>query len=324
MRFVIYGAGAIGGALGGRLHQHGHDVVLIARGAHYEAMRAHGLRLIDPETEIVLPMEVVDDPSRVAFDAGDTVVLAMKTQDTEPALAALASHAPPGVAIVCAQNGVENERRALRRFAHVYAMCVMCPAAHLEPGVVEASSTPITGLMDLGCYPSGIDGRGVAIAEAIAASTFESIPRPDIMRWKYTKLLMNLGNAVEALCGHVEGAGEISRRARSEGAAVLRAAGIDAASREEDRERRGDRLQPRPIGGATRPGGSSWQSLRRGSGSIESDYLNGEIVLLGHLHDVPTPVNATLARLANAAARDGRSPGTMSPDDVLRAITAAN
>ena len=45
MRFVVYGAGAIGGVIGARLHQHGHEVVLIARGAHLEAIRARGLRI---------------------------------------------------------------------------------------------------------------------------------------------------------------------------------------------------------------------------------------------------------------------------------------
>jgi 2-dehydropantoate 2-reductase len=98
---------------------------------------------------------------------------------------------------------------------------------------------------------------------------------------------------------------------------VLRAAGIALASREEDRARRGDRLQHRPVRGATRNGGSSWQSLQRGTGSIESDYLNGEIVLLGRLHSVATPVNALLQRLADAAARRGDKPGSTSPAEIL-------
>ena len=44
-RYVIYGAGAIGGVVGARLHQSGHEVVLIARGAHLEAIQTHGLTL---------------------------------------------------------------------------------------------------------------------------------------------------------------------------------------------------------------------------------------------------------------------------------------
>ena len=109
----------------------------------------------------------------------------------------------------------------------------------------------------------------------------------------------------------------------SEGAAVLRAAGIDAASREEDRERRGSRLQPRPIGGAPRGGGSSWQSLRRGTGTIETDYLNGEIVALGRIHGVDTPVNALLQRRANEAARTGAAPGSVRAADLLAFVRSA-
>jgi 2-dehydropantoate 2-reductase len=318
MRFVVYGAGAIGGAIGGRLAQHGHDVVLIARGAHFEALRDHGLRLVDPDTEAAVSVPAVDHPNAIDWKPDDVVVIAMKTQDTEAALAALPADGE--LAIVCAQNGVENERIALRRFARVYAMCVMLPSTHLEPGVVAVSSAPTTGLLDLGCYPQGVDDTATQIAGALQESTFESVPRSDIMRWKYTKLLMNLGNSVEALCRRDDNAVELSRRARREGASVLRAAGIELASQNEDAERRGDRLQPRPINGAERGGGSSWQSLRRGTGSIESDYLNGEIVLLGRLHDVPTPVNALLQREATAAAAMGVEPQSMRASDLLAVL----
>jgi 2-dehydropantoate 2-reductase len=320
VKYIVYGAGAIGGVIGARLFQHGHDVMLIARGRHYEVLRAGGLRLRCPDDDVTLPIPTVDHPNRLEFRDDDVVVLAMKTQDTAGALAALSETAPPGIAIVCAQNGVENERLALRRFEHVYGMCVMCPAMHLEPGVVEANSSPITGLLDLGRYPTGIDPVGESIAKTLETSTFESIARPDITRWKYAKLLMNLGNAAEALCGHVAGVEEVVRRARREGARVLHAAGVDVASRDEDRERRGDRLQHRPVRGSTRGGGSSWQSLERGTGRIESDYLNGEIVLVGRLHGVATPVNALLQRLANAAARRGDKPGAISPTEILEQL----
>ena len=320
MRFVVYGAGAIGGAIAGRLFASGHDVCCIARGAHLDAIQRSGLHVVDPENDVTLSVPAVGHPDDAKLTSDDVVILGMKTQDTANALAELAATAPPDIGVVCAQNGVENERLALRRFANVYAMCVMLPATHLEPGVVEISSTPVTGLLDLGRYPMGIDDRAHAIASALEASTFESVPRPDVMRWKYTKLLMNLGNAVEALFAPDKHASELARRARSEGAATLRAANIDAASRAEDQERRGNRLTPKPIAGAPRGGGSSWQSLRRGTGRIESDYLNGEIVLIGRQHGVPTPVNALLQRLANDAARNGRSPGTMAAEDVLRML----
>jgi 2-dehydropantoate 2-reductase len=61
------------------------------------------------------------------------------------------------------------------------------------------------------------------------------------------------------------------------------------ASDAEDTARRANLLSVQPIGNQPRGGGSSWQSLRRRTGSIETDFLNGEIVQLGRLHDVPTP-----------------------------------
>jgi 2-dehydropantoate 2-reductase len=63
-------------------------------------------------------------------------------------------------------------------------------------------------------------------------------------------------------------------------------------------------------------GGSSWQSLARGAGSIEAEYLNGEIALLGGLHGVPTPVNELLERLALQAASKGTPPGSMRLEDL--------
>src|SRR5207302_10080301 len=114
--------------------------------------------------------------------------------------AALRPIADDPIPVVCLQNGVDNERAALRVFPHVYGICVMCPTGHLEPGVVQAYSTPVTGILDIGRYPSGSDEIAEALAGALRASTFVSEARADIMRWKYAKLLMNLGNAVQATC----------------------------------------------------------------------------------------------------------------------------
>src|SRR5690606_8009758 len=131
----------------------------------------------------------------------DVVLLAVKSQHTQAALESLQAAAPPSTPVVCLQNGVANERTALRHFARVYGVCVMRPAAHLEPGVVAAHSHPITAILDGGRYPTGTDATIEATCAALAASTFVSEPRPDIMRWKHRKLIMNLANAVEALCG---------------------------------------------------------------------------------------------------------------------------
>jgi 2-dehydropantoate 2-reductase len=67
-------------------------------------------------------------------------------------------------------------------------------------------------------------------------------------------------------------------------------------------------------------GGSSWQSLARTAGSIEADFLNGEIVLLGRLHEVPAPANALLQSLANRMARERLLPGATGEGEVLAAL----
>jgi 2-dehydropantoate 2-reductase len=311
MRFLVVGAGAIGGLVGARLFQQGEDVTLVARGAHADAL-ARGLVLEAPEETETLPIPVITEPGQFTWTDDTVVLLGVKGQQTEFALSQLVLVAHPGTPVVCMQNGVENERRVVRRFPNTYAMCVMCPATHLQPGVIQAHSAPVSGLLDLGRYPTGIDEQGHAIAAALDATTFESRALPDIMRWKYRKLIMNLANAVEALCGPEGRFSPLAKAAQQEGIAAMAAAGIDVATSEEDRERRADHIQLRNTSSGEWSGGSSWQSLARGTGSIEAEFLNGEVVLLGALYSVPTPVNSLLQRLALQAAATGSGPGGYS------------
>jgi 2-dehydropantoate 2-reductase len=195
-------------------------------------------------------------------------------------------------------------------------MCVMLPAAHLEPGVVQAYGMPTTGLLDVGRYPRGSDAVAAQVAADLRGARCSSEALDDIMRSKYRKLIMNLGNAIEAACGPAPRTTDLYARAAEEGEAVLAAAGIEAASAEEDAARRGQLMRLQPIDGERRGGGSTWQSLARGTGAIEADYLNGEIALLGRLHGVPTPVNAGLQRVANRLARDHVPPGSMTVEEL--------
>src|SRR5687768_7227443 len=181
MRFVVLGAGAIGGVVGGRLSQHGHDVVLIARGAHYEAIRDSGLRIESPDEATTLPIPIVDSPSAISWRSDDVLLLATKTQDTEAALDALVPLAPPTLSVFCAQNSVANERMAMQRFPNVYGVFVWCPADYLTPGNVQVWSAPQTGILHVGSFPSGSDARAEAAAAAFRDATFCAEAKPDIM-----------------------------------------------------------------------------------------------------------------------------------------------
>lgn len=316
MRYVVIGAGAVGGTIGARLHGAGRDVVLVARGAHLSAIRERGLRLDTPDGSETHRIPAVASVSEVDWRPDDVALLAVKSQDTGPVLESLAA-VTPRVTVACAQNGVANERAAARRFARVQAVLVILPAEHYEPGVVIASSAPVPGVLAVGTWPSGTDATSDAIAADLAAAGFAARADPAVMEAKYGKLLTNLGNAVDAVCGLDDpGAGQLVEAATAEGAACLAAAGITARTGDDDRVRRQGVLTERPVGGRTRGGSSTWQSLHRGSGSIEARHLNGEIVALGAAHGIPTPVNAELLRVAEEMAAAGEPPASRTAADL--------
>jgi 2-dehydropantoate 2-reductase len=319
MRYVVIGAGAIGGTIGGRLAEVGRDVVLVARGTHLAALQDSGLTLDEPGRSRTLALPAVGGVDEVRWRPGDVALLCTKTQDTVPLLDALQAVAPD-VTVVCAQNGVANERFAAARFAAVQAMCVVLPAEHLTPGRVVAHSAPVPGTLDLGRYPGGVDAATEAVAADLTAAGFSSHADPAIMRAKYRKLLLNLGNAAEAACGPDDpGLRELGDAARAEGERALAAAGIDVQSPEEERARRGDLVTAQPVNGATRRGGSTWQSLRRRVGSVEAEFLNGEIVALGRAHGVATPVNALLLDTVVEMAAGAEAPGGRDAAELLAA-----
>ena len=260
MRFVVFGAGAIGGVVGARLHQAGHRVSLIARGAHLDAIRERGLTLADPSGSTALEIEAVGSPAELHWEGDEVVALAMKGQDTAAALGALRAAAPHRTPVVCMQNGVDNERRALRLFQNVYGAVVMLPAAHIEPGVVESHASRLTGIVDVGRYPSGADDAAEEIATALRASRFDSCARDDVMRLKYAKLIVNLANAVGAICKPGPDNERVIEAAREEGRAALTAAGISFDAPEvSDVKGRWERIgvQSRPPRRARRHGRAS-------------------------------------------------------------------
>jgi len=319
MRFVIYGAGGIGGTIGARLHLAGFDVVLIARGEHFEAIARDGLRFVSPTLDEFLDIPCVAHPGDAAIGPEDAVILCMKSQHTEEALRDLYMAVGHDARVVCCQNGVENERLALRRFPRTYGMVVLLPAEHLEPGVVVNFAEGTAGGLDAGCYPSGVDAFIEEVAAALRTAGFSSAPDPSIMGQKYAKLLGNLNNAVQAATG--TGAREVARKLREEALACYRAAGIECATAEHMRGRRAD-IRGHDVPGHRRHGGSSLQSMLRGTGDIETDFMNGEIVLLGRLHGIPVPANTAVQEIGNRLIREGLSPGDIAIDELEARLDA--
>lgn len=310
MRFIVYGLGAVGGIVAGMLARSGEKVIAIARGQMLAALKRGPLHLTFVDHEYDQALEAVGSPGEVEFAPGDVVLLCMKAQDTREALVALEAAAPADTPIVCMQNGVSNEPLATRHFRNVYGSCVQIPCRYMTPGHVEAYCMPSPAISDVGPYPSGIDALAREIAKRFGRAGIESRAVPDIMRWKYQKLLVNLGNALEATSAEAFKDRRLNALIRAEGRAVLEAAGIDAASDAEDYARRGGRQIMRPIKGAEREGGSTWQSIARGK-ALETDHLTGEIVRLARAHGVPAPLNEYLQALVRNLAASGRPPGSI-------------
>ena len=307
MRLVILGAGAIGGVVAGHLSRANRDVLVIARGAHLAAIRTTGLRVETPSGAFVTHPETVE-AAAVTWRAGDVLVVAVKTQDLAGALRDVAP--PAHVPIVCMTNGVEAERIALRYVRQVYACCVLMPATYLVPGTVQVWAGPVPGLLDLGRYPDGTGELADTIAGELIVAGFSTEVRANIMKWKRGKLLANLMNGAEAISGPAARTSELAARAKAEARACYAAANLSCITEAEDAERR-TALSPQPIAGAARSGGSTWQSLARGASALETDYLNGEIALLGRMHGIATPVNEALQAFAAEAVRNRVAPESL-------------
>jgi 2-dehydropantoate 2-reductase len=332
VRTILLGAGAIGGTVGALLSRAGSDVALVARGPHLAALRTAGLTLRTPAFTETVPVHAIAGPEEIELTADDRLVLTVKTQDSASLLDAWSVRRVRGggvagerLPIFCFQNGVENERLALRRFARVYAACVWMPTSHLEPGRVDAHGTPFAGMLHLGRYGSGdaVDAACTSFVAELTASGILAHAAPDVMRWKYAKLVSNLANAVEALTRAGDDTKALVHELTAEAYAVLAAAKIEHATKAEERAARGHQVDIGTIPGAPRGGGSTWQSLARGSAQLEGDFLNGEIALLGRLHGVPSPLNTGLQRLAAQAAREHWPPGHLEIAEVRRRLVAA-
>ena len=156
MRYVIVGAGGVGGVIGGLLAEAGREVALVARGAHGDAIARDGLVVRRPDRELRLRLSVAPTLAGLGLTAADVVRARRQVAaDGGRARAARlrAGRRPPRrevLPILCAQNGVANEDAALRIAPAVHGICVNLPATHLEPGVVTGEGAPVAGVLTIG------------------------------------------------------------------------------------------------------------------------------------------------------------------------------
>jgi 2-dehydropantoate 2-reductase len=320
MKIGVFGAGAIGGFLGARLAIAGHEVKLVGR-------RQAPTKLTDYSGAewSVPPLPLVD-----AAGLGDceTVLVTVKSAATAEAGATLAKVVPEPALIVSFQNGVSNVgvlREAMPRHRVLPGMVPFNVLWRSETHLHNGTSGPL-------------EIERSPFAAVLRSAGFDVVEHDSLERVAWTKLLVNLNNAVNALGGvplkeqlSTPGYRRVMARVLREGLACLKAAGI--------RPVRIGKLIPSIAPAALslpnwlflrvaaamvkvdpQARSSMWEDLERRR-ATEIDFLNGEIVKLGAKHGVPTPVNGKLVELIRGAEKAAQGSPKMSAEALLRAIS---
>jgi len=312
MRYIIYGAGGIGSIMGGHLTRTGHDVILIGRTGHVSAINNKGLRLITPTGTYVLRIPAVTNLSQIDFAAGDVIFLCMKGQDTERALKDL-KQVNKNMPVFCFQNGVRNEEEAIRYFPSIYGVMVRVGAVYLTDGEVIARRDP-PGWYIIGRYPEGNDGLSEVVAEELRSAGYFVRTTTDVMPYKWGKLMANLANAVDAITnGDRDTTQPIYRAVFEEARDIVQQAGIRWISQEQVTKDWPEITAPLHGQLHTEALSSTWQSLERHQGSVETEFLNGEIVRVAKKLGLQAPINRKLVEISQEMAANHDPPGKYTP-----------
>jgi len=323
MRLIIYGAGGIGCVIGGHLARTGHDVLLIGRPGQVRVVNEHGLHLVTPTGSYILRIPAVTGPAQIHFGFDDVVFLCMKGQDTEEALHDLRA-VTEDVPIFCFQNGVRNEEIAAQYFPKVYGVMVRVGAVYLTDGEVIARRDP-PGWFVIGCYPQGTDKLVKVVATKLRTASFLVKTTPDVMPYKWGKLMGNVANAIGAIT-NVRGndVNPITRAAQQEFQDILTQAGIRWVSGEELAQQWPEITAPLRGSLETEAQSSTWQSLARKQGTVETEFLNGEVVRLARKLGHKAPINEILLRISQEMAANHETPGKYTPAQLRVQLGLAN
>ena len=285
------GAGAVGCYYGGMLGRAGHEVTLIGRPRHVEAVQRGGLLLETKEFQARVPMRASTRADAVR--GAQLVLFCVKSTDTETAGADMAPHLDAGALVLSLQNGVDNAERLqplLRQRvapAVVYVATEMAGAGHVKHH----------GRGELVVAP---DVAGEELAALFGAAGVPLQASDNVAGALWAKLIVNCAyNAMSAIAqlpyGRLvegEGVEAVMRDVVHECLAVARAAGVTVPGDSWQTVRNIARTMPTQYS-------STAQDLASGK-RTEIDHLNGYVLRRGEALSVATPVNRTLHALVKA------------------------
>lgn len=284
------GAGAVGTYYGALLARGGHDVTMVARGAHLDAMRATG-RAVVRETDGTLwdvPVRALAAPEG---PPPDLVIVTTKSHHTLAAAQALVSVVGPDTTVMSLQNGVENVGRLASVLGpeRVLGAIAFVGLRVQEPGVVDHEAEGWVKMGD----PAGLTERGTRI-HGLLAPCWDVALSERIVHDQWHKLLWNAGfNAICAVTGATAGEALATRESEAlvraamwEVVAVAARHGILLGAEDVD-EMAAPNLELRDYHPSTA------RDLEAGK-PLERDALCGFLAREGDALGVPTPVNRVL------------------------------
>ncbi len=293
MRFLVMGAGALGGYLGGRLQGAGYDVTFVARGDHLRAMESNGLRIESGAGNLTIEkVHAVSDPTEA--EPADVILFMVKNYDLREAAEAVLPVMGDETIVLTVQNGVTAPERLTRILGadHVIPGVVRLPADVRAPGVVR-HPVPLQEIV-IGERSGDATARVRAVAEAIGASGPECKVTNDIEAALWRKMIMlSSMSAMTALTRLDIGPIRDCPQSRdllvacvNEAAAVGR---IECSSLTPEDVTAAQRFLLETVD--DRVHASMLDDLNRGK-RLELNFLSGEIVRLGGRLGVPTPTHA--------------------------------
>ena len=294
MRIAVVGAGGVGGYFGGRLAATGTDVTFVARGAHLDALRTHGLRINSPKGNLHLPrVSATHDPATIG--PVDIVFFTVKLYDSEAATSMLPPLLGPTTAVIPFQNGVDGVDIITRAVgqSHTAGGTAYVSAVIAKPGVIRHTA------MDHLIFGE-LDGRRSArleqLLDACQPAGFQSTFSPSInvdIWTKFVRLSVFSGMTAVTRCpiGVIVNDPdllEMLKAAVREATAVAQAKGIAVPDDGADRVEFAYKALP-PQAKA-----SMLEDLERGR-QLELPWLSGAVVRIGREVGVATPVHRFIA-----------------------------
>ena len=294
MRVAVMGAGAVGCYYGGMLARAGHEVTLIGRASHVEAMNTRGLRLQTQAFDQHIAVRASTDVQAIA--GCEALLFCVKSSDTESAGTAVRAHLPQGIPVLSLQNGVDNADR----LSAVLNQAVIASVVYVGTEMAGAGHVLHHGRGEL---VLGDGPHTAACAQWLAQAGIPNQISANIRGALWTKFIINgVYNAPSAITQlpygqmvAVPGMWALMRQAFDECMAVANAAGVELDQP----------VWPMIEGIAQSMQGqysSTAQDLRKGK-STEIDHLNGTLVRLGDTLGVPTPTHLSLWSLVKGLER---------------------